>query len=53
LKKKKNLVAFLKGLSYKTREDDIREFFKDLTIEQVVLVKDQLGKPKGLAYVEF
>ena len=49
----KNLVIFVRGLHFKTRENNIREFFKDQEIEKVFVVKDNNGKPKGLAFIEF
>lgn len=50
---KKNLVVFLKGLSFKAKEKDIREFFEGMPISRVKMVKNKEGNPAGLAYVEF
>ncbi len=46
-------VIFLKNLAFKAKESDIVNFFKDMNIAQIMIVKDNNGKSKGLAYVEF
>lgn len=53
LKEKDNRVAFLKGLSFKSNEKDIEEFFGKDKISQIKIVLDDKGRNKGMAFVEF
>ncbi|EGR28246.1 hypothetical protein IMG5_180460, partial [Ichthyophthirius multifiliis] len=51
--KESHYTVFLKNISFKTRESDIREFFTNYIIDQILIAKDLDGKPKGYAYVSF
>lgn len=46
-------TAFIGNLTFETEEDELRDFFQDLSPTSVRLVKDPQGKPKGFGYVEF
>jgi RNA recognition motif-containing protein len=46
--------AYIKNLSFKAQEEDLRFFFNGLTIVDVIIPQDrETGRPKGSAYVEF
>ncbi|WVN89222.1 uncharacterized protein L203_104440 [Cryptococcus depauperatus CBS 7841] len=47
-------TAFIGNLSFEPDvEDQVKDFFKDLSPVSVRIVKDPTGKPKGFGYVEF
>jgi RNA recognition motif-containing protein len=46
--------AYIKNLSFKAQEEDLRFFFNGLAIVDVIIPQDrETGRPKGSAYVEF
>lgn len=45
--------VILKNLSFKATEDDIKEFFKNLTVQEVTIPKNDQGKVRGFAFVKF
>lgn len=51
--KKDNHVVILKQLAFKATERDIRNFFKDASIEDVLIPENEGGKSKGFAFVKF
>ncbi|VDM49518.1 unnamed protein product [Toxocara canis] len=46
-----NYVVRLRGLPYSANVDDIKEFFKGLDVADVVIDKEQGGRPSGEAFV--
>lgn len=46
-------VCYLSNLPFDSSVDDIQRFFKDLKADKIDLVRDQNGKPRGQAVVEF
>ena len=44
-------VIFIKNLSFKAKEDDLRSFFKEKNIVKMLIVKDDQGRSKGFGYV--
>ena len=52
-KKSSEPFAKLGGLSWKATEEDIYKFFKDCKVEDVVITKNERGKPSGEAFVRF
>lgn len=55
LKKKQQLVVYLNGLSFKAKEKDVEDFFKqrELKTEKVLIVRDQNKRSLGYGYAEF
>jgi RNA recognition motif-containing protein len=49
----RNSAAFLKNLSFKVTEEDLKNFFKDLSINKIEIVKNQRGISRGFAYIDF
>lgn len=45
-------VVLLRGLPYGATEERIREFFSDIKLVAVYLIKDHMGRASGHAYVE-
>ena len=50
---KKNLVLIIQNLSFKAKEEDIQNFFKDFEIEKVMINRNEKGKSNGFAFIEF
>lgn len=44
--------VILKNLSFKATEDDIRDFFKNLSVQEVIIPKNDQGKVRGFAFVK-
>ena len=50
---KRHNVAFLKGLAFKVTERDLFDFFGMENLRQIKIVRDDKGRNRGMAYVEF
>jgi len=46
-------TAFVGNLSFDVTQQDLHDYFVDLGPVQIKLMKDEEGKPKGYAYIEF
>ena len=48
-------TVFIKNLSYRVTDEDLREHCEQAfgEVKKLTLVKDDKGKSKGLAFVEF
>ena len=44
----------IKNVEYKATDESLRDHFKDAgSVVRVTIIKDERGKPKGYAYMEF
>jgi len=46
-------TAFVGNLSFEVSKEDLEEYFEDLGIANVKIMKDEEDKPRGYAYIEF